>query len=125
MVTCRALPPGRNTRDRRFLLRARVSPQGIPPEVDEWPASKHVLAEMLLHPFVVVDCVNIALSEVRSDGDRGELFRVVLLQPVEGGEDHRARGASKQEPMFRETTAGANRVGLLDVDHLVDEGVVQ
>src|ERR1700719_992821 len=81
---------------------------------DERAVSKYDVAEKKLHPFVVIDRVNIAFSEVRSDGHRGEIIRVVLLQPVDGGEDHRARGASKQESMFSQTTACTDGVGLLD-----------
>src|SRR6516162_178530 len=80
---------------------------------------------MLQHPFVVVDRVDIVFSEVRRDSHRGETIRFVLLQPVDGGENHRARGASKQESMFGQTTAGTDGVSLLDKHHLIDEGLIQ
>src|SRR5262245_43818506 len=67
---------------------------------DQRPVSKDAVTEMGLHPFVVVDRIDIAFSEVRRDGHRGEILRAVLLQPVDGGEDHRARGAAKQESIF-------------------------
>src|ERR1700738_2798343 len=79
--------------------------------------SKDAVAEMLLHPFVVVDGVHTAFSEVRSDGHRSEILRAVLLQPVDGGENHRTRGAAKQESVFGKTTAGTDGVCLLDKHH--------
>src|SRR5208282_5231600 len=54
-----------------------------------------------------------------------EVVRLVLLQPVDGGEDHRSRGASKQESMFSQTAAGTDGVGLLDEHDFVHVGLVE
>ena len=50
---------------------------------------------------------------------------VVHVQPAHGTADHRAGGPAEQEPTAGQPVAGADGVGLLDVDHLVDEGRVE
>src|SRR5437867_5564672 len=114
---------------RKFTSAARLNLSGssgfVKRPADERPVSKYAVAEMILHPFVVVDRVDIAFSEVRRDGHRGEIIRVVLLQPADGAEDHRACGASKQESMFAHSTACTDGVGLLDEDEFVNKGLVE
>src|ERR1700750_1575700 len=65
---------------------------------DVFVALEHPLAVDGLDPVGLVDGVEVALAEVRGDGDRGEPAGVMPGQPARRGADHGAGGSAEQEP---------------------------
>src|ERR1700733_5442536 len=91
----------------------------------ELAGAKHVPAVEVMEPIGVIDRVQVPLAEIRGDGHRGELPRVVAVQPARGAAHDRAGGAAEQEPAPGQPVAGPDGIRFLDEDHLVHVGLVE
>jgi hypothetical protein len=84
-----------------------------------------VVAVEVGDPVALIDRLQVALTHVRRQRHRGQVLPVVRGQPLRRAGDDRAGRAAEQQPAPRRAVPGSDRVGLLDVDHLVDERLVE
>src|SRR5215470_39463 len=80
---------------------------------------EHLLAVQILQPVGLVHGVEVALTEIRSDGHRREVLSIVLCHPAHGAADNRSGGAAEEESTLGQPMASANGVRFLDADHIV------